>query len=95
MSYIALRGINMFSALHVIFFPLSSIVGIKVSFPVVILPSDDIFSFVPFNGMWPIDHVIFAGGLEPPALQTSSTGFCAESALFFSSICTSTGGTEI
>lgn len=77
------------------FFPLSSIVGMNVNLPVVIFPSDDIFSFVPLRGRCPIVHVIFAGGLEPAARHTSSTGFWADSARFFSSIWTSSGGTAI
>lgn len=93
-SSIALPWINGFSALQDRYFPLSSLVGVKIRILVVTYPSMEILSFVLFIFVFPFHHVIVAGGREPVARHTSSTAVLADKGCLFPSMDTSKGRTE-
>lgn len=90
---IALAAINRFSARHDRCFPLSSLDGVMVMMLVVTFPSTEMLSLSAFSLEVPFHHVMIAGGLEPVALQTSSTVFKADKGCLSPSIMTSNGRT--
>jgi len=71
-------GMRLFSARHVSCFPWSSAVGIKVKIETVVLPSIETLSFAFFNGLFPLNQEMEAGGLDPEDLQVTSIDFSAE-----------------
>lgn len=89
----ALPEINGFSARQDKCFPLSSLDGVMVMMLVVTFPSTEMLSFRAFSLEDPFHQVMIAGGLEPVALQTSSTVFWADKGCLSPSIMTSNGRT--